>query len=147
MLVAQSWPTLCHPMESDSSVRQAPLSREFSRQEYWKWSQLSRVWLFVSPQTVPHQDPLSMDSSAKNTGVGCDSLLQGNFPTQGLNPGLPHCRQTLYRLSHKGSPLLPKTHLTSHSRMSGSRKMTTPSWLSRPLRPFLYSSGYSCHLF
>ena len=36
----------------------------------------------------------------KNTGVGCHSLLQEIFPTQGLNPGLPHCRQTLYRLSH-----------------------------------------------
>ena len=36
----------------------------------------------------------------KNTGVGCHFLLQGIFPTQGLNPGLLHCRQTLYRLSH-----------------------------------------------
>ena len=32
------------------------------------------------------------------------SLLQGMFPTQGLNPGLQHCRQILYQLSHKGSP-------------------------------------------
>ena len=32
------------------------------------------------------------------------SLLQGIFSTQGLNPGLPHCRQILYQLSHKGSP-------------------------------------------
>ena len=32
------------------------------------------------------------------------SLLQGIFPTQGLNPGLPHCGQILYQLSHKGSP-------------------------------------------
>jgi len=32
------------------------------------------------------------------------SLLQVIFPTQGLNPGLPHCRQILYLLSHKGSP-------------------------------------------
>ncbi|KAM7227273.1 hypothetical protein CapIbe_021686, partial [Capra ibex] len=31
-------------------------------------------------------------------------LLQGIFPTQGLNPGLPHCRQTLNHLSHQGSP-------------------------------------------
>jgi len=29
---------------------------------------------------------------------------RGIFPTQGLNPGLPHCRQILYQLSHKGSP-------------------------------------------
>ena len=35
---------------------------------------------------------------------GCHFLLQGISPTQGLNPGLPHCRQTLYRLSHQGSP-------------------------------------------
>ena len=33
----------------------------------------------------------------------CHALLQGIFPTQGLNLGLPHCRQTLYRLSHQGS--------------------------------------------
>ena len=31
------------------------------------------------------------------------SFLQGIFPTQGSNPGLPHCRQTLYHLSHQGS--------------------------------------------
>ena len=39
------------------------------------------------------------NSSGKNTGVGCHSLLQGIFPTQGLNPGFPHCRQILYHLS------------------------------------------------
>ena len=44
------------------------------------------------------------DFPDKNTGVGCHFLLQGNFPTQGSNPGLPHYRQTLYHLSHKGSP-------------------------------------------
>ena len=39
---------------------------------------------------------------------GCHSLLQGIFPTQGLNPGLLHCRQILYCLSHQGSPLVCK---------------------------------------
>ena len=43
------------------------------------------------------------DSPGKSTGVGCHFLLQEIFPTQALNPGLPHCRQTLYHLSHKGS--------------------------------------------
>ena len=38
---------------------------------------------------------------SKNTGMRCQSLLQGIFLTQGLNPGLPHCRQILYRLSHQ----------------------------------------------
>ena len=44
------------------------------------------------------------DSPGKNTGVGCLALLQGIFPTQGLNPSLPHCRWILYHLSHQGSP-------------------------------------------
>ena len=44
------------------------------------------------------------DSSGKNTGVGCHSLLQRIFPIQGSNPGLPHCRRILYHLSHQGSP-------------------------------------------
>ena len=43
------------------------------------------------------------DSPGKNTGVGSFSLLQGIFPTQGLNPGFPHCRQILYQLSYQGS--------------------------------------------
>ena len=50
-----------------------------------------------------------MDVSGQNTGVGSPSLLQGLFPTQGLNPGLLHCSgvrggEILYQLSHKGSP-------------------------------------------
>ena len=44
------------------------------------------------------------DFPDKNTGVGCHFLFQELFPTQGLNLDLPHCRQTLYRLSHQGSP-------------------------------------------
>ena len=41
------------------------------------------------------------NSPGQNTGVGSLSLLQGVFPTQGSNPGLPLCRQILYQLSHK----------------------------------------------
>ena len=44
--------------------------------------------------------------------------------------------------------VLSKAHLTSHSRMSGSRWVITPLWLSGSWRSFLYSSSvYSCHLF
>ena len=42
----------------------------------------------------------SWDFPGKNTGLGCHFLLQGVFLTQGLNPGLPHCSQILYHLSH-----------------------------------------------
>ena len=44
------------------------------------------------------------DSLGQNTGVGSLFLLQGIFPTQGSNQGLPRCRWILYQLSHKGSP-------------------------------------------
>ena len=42
----------------------------------------------------------------KNTGVGCHGLRLGIFPTQGSNPGLLHCRQVLYCLSHQGNSLV-----------------------------------------
>ena len=44
------------------------------------------------------------NSAGQNTGVSSCSLLQGIFPTQGSNPGLPQCRWILYHLSHQGSP-------------------------------------------
>ena len=51
------------------------------------------------------------NSLGQNTGVGSLSLLQGIFPTQGTNPGLPHCRWILYQLSYQGSPKrLAKEH-------------------------------------
>ncbi|KAB0354539.1 hypothetical protein FD755_023077 [Muntiacus reevesi] len=43
------------------------------------------------------------DTPGKNTGVGCHCPLQGIYPTQRLNPGLRHCRQILYHLSHQGN--------------------------------------------
>ena len=46
------------------------------------------------------------NSPSQNTGVGSLYLLQGIFPTQGSNPDLPHCRQILYQLTHKGRPVL-----------------------------------------
>ena len=44
-------------------------------------------------------DVIKWDFPGKSTGVGCHFLLQRIFPTQGSNPGLPHCRQTFYPLS------------------------------------------------
>ena len=60
----------------------------------------SSVLAWKIPWTVTHQAPLSMGSLHKNTGVGCYALLQEIFPTRGSNPGLSHCRQILYPLSH-----------------------------------------------
>ena len=74
----------------------------------WKWKgqvkSLSRVWLFMTPWTVARRAPLSMGFPGKNTIVGCHAFLQGIFPTQGSNSGLPHWRWILYHLSYQGSP-------------------------------------------
>ena len=59
----------------------------------WKWKSLSLV------QLCPWNSP------GQNTWVGNLPLLQGILPTQGSNPGLPHCGRILYQLSHKGSSI------------------------------------------
>ena len=53
--------------------------------------------------------------------MGSLSLFQGTFPTQGSNPGLPHCRWILYQLSHKGGPRIPEwVFFSSGSSLPGS---------------------------
>ena len=71
------------------------------------WS-CSHVQLCDPVDCSPPGSSVHGDSPGKSTGVGCHALLQGVFPTQGLNPDLPHCRQILYRLSHQGSPRIPE---------------------------------------
>ena len=70
-----------------------------------KVKQVLKVKVKVAQSGPTLYDPYSpRNSPGQNTGVGILSLLQGIFQTQGSNPGLPHCRQILYQLSHKGSP-------------------------------------------
>ena len=76
----------------------------------------------------------------------CWHIEYGTLTASGLrilntSAGIPWPLLALFIL------MLPKAHLTSLSRMSGSRWVTTPSWLAGSLRPFLYSSVYSYHLF
>ena len=54
------------------------------------------LWSHGLYSTIPWNPP------GQNTAVGSRSPLQGIFPTQGLNSGLPHCRQILYQLNHQG---------------------------------------------
>ena len=67
-----------------------------------KWKSESRA--VMSDSLWPHGLYSPWNSPGQNTGVGSLSLLQWIFPTQGLNPGLSHCRQIFYQLSHKKSP-------------------------------------------
>ena len=69
----------------------------------WKWS-YSVMSSSLQPHRLWHIWPLyPWNSLGKNTRLGCHFLLQGLFLTQVLNPGLPHCGQVLYCLSHQGS--------------------------------------------
>ena len=55
----------------------------------------------MSDSLQPHELSSPWNSPGQNTGVGSLSLLQGIFPTQESNPGLPDCRRILYQLSHR----------------------------------------------
>ena len=72
------------------------------------WCSESESLSVVCSSLQPHQLHSPRNSPGQNIGVGSLSLLQGILPTQGSNPGLSHCRWrwALYRLSHKGSPML-----------------------------------------
>ena len=99
---------ICYISESSSSIfPQKHLGHSLLPRKQWKVKvrSPSHVWLFVTPRTVAYQAPPSMGfSPGKSAGVDCHFLLQEIFPTQESNPGLPHCRQMLYRLSHQRSP-------------------------------------------
>ena len=64
----------------------------------------SRPTLWNRMDCSPSGSSVHGDFPSKNTGMVCHALFQEIFPTQESNPGLPHCRQILYRLSHQGSP-------------------------------------------
>ena len=68
-----------------------------------KWSEV-KVAQSCPTLCDPHGLYSPWNSPGQNTEVGSLSLLQGIFPTQGSNPGLPHCRQILYQLSYQESP-------------------------------------------
>ena len=89
---------------------QAPLSMGFHRQENWNQLLLPSPCESKSESRSVMSESLQLhglyspgNSPGQDTGVGSPSLLQWIFSTQGLNPGLPHCRRILYLLSHHGS--------------------------------------------
>ena len=61
---------------------------------------LSHVRLFATPWTVAYQDPPAMGFSRQEYWSGLPFPSPGDPPYPGIKPGFPHCRQTLYRLSH-----------------------------------------------
>ena len=82
-----------------------PLSLSFFLTAAWCQNVFSRSVMSDSCNPMDCSPPgSSVHCPSNNTGVGCH-LLHGIFPTQGLNPSVPHCRQILYHLSHQRSPV------------------------------------------
>ena len=79
-----------------------------------KYTTLVKMLVLVAQLCLTLCDPVNCsppvlcpwNSPGKNTGMGSHSLLQWVFPIQGSNPDLPHCRQILYRLSHRWGMLI-----------------------------------------
>ena len=82
----------------------------------------------MSDSLQPHGLYSPWNSPGQNTGVGSLSLLQGVFPTQGSNPGLPHCRQILY-LDYVNEWIWPRVFLL------GSGYSGTYQWPPSPRAP------------
>ena len=107
-----------------------------------------RVWVKVSqscPTLCHPMDCSPWSSPGQNTGVCSLSLLQGIFPNQGSNPGLPPCRQILYQFSHKGTPrILGWAAYPFSSRSSWPRNWTGVSALQADSLPpwYKYTNGW-----
>ena len=85
----------------------------------------------MSDSLGPHRLYSPWYSPGQNTGMGSLSLLQGIIPTQGSNPGLPHCRWILYQLSHRGCPrILEWVADPFSSGCSQPRNWTGVSWIA-----------------
>ena len=96
-------------VHSSSSV----IPSVFSQLSPLKWSEVTQSCLTLCDHMYCSLPGSSVHGifPGKNTGMGCHFLPQEIFPAKGLNLGLPHCRQTLYCLSHQGSLCLKKIRL------------------------------------
>ena len=95
-----------------------------------KWSEVAQSCptLCDPLDCSPPGSSVHGDSPGKNTGVGCHALLQGIFPTQGSNPGLPHCRWSLSCLSYQGSPRI--LEWVAYPFSKGSSQPRNQTWIS-----------------
>ena len=110
MKAAQSYPTLCKPM--DCTVHGILEARIL------EWVAFPFFRGSSNPGFEPRSPALQMDTlpaepqeKPKNTGVGSLSLLQGIFPAQESNWGLLHCRRILYQLSYQRSVIGVNTYI------------------------------------
>ena len=133
---------LCDPMDCSPDRLQATWTGSSvhgdSPKEYWSGLPRLPSGDLPSPGIEPRSPALQADSlpaeppgKPMNTGVDSLSLLQGNFPTLELNPGLLHCRSILYQLSYQGSP---KTPISIHNNGQNKQKIRKCRTYRKPTR-------------
>ena len=115
--------------------RRKAMSKNAQKEKKEKWS---RSVMSDSLRPHGHQAPPSMGFSRQEYWSGLPFPSPRNFPTQGLNPGLPHCRQTLYCLSHQGSQV---QFLGRELRSCFKPQLTATSWRSKVLLESIAGDG------
>ena len=160
------WVAICFSRESSqpgiksvSPVSPALAGRFFNTSTTWEVF-IHELCLAAQycPTLIDYSPPGSSvhgDFPGKNIGLGCHALLQGIFPIQGSNPGLPHGRQILYHLSQQGSPRILQWVAYPLSRGNfdpgiepGSPALEADSLPAELPRkpPFIHSSVYICQI-
>ena len=118
----------------------ASLWNEYNFVVVWPFFAIGLLWDWYENWPFPVLWPLL--SFQSGWYIECSTFTATSFRIWNSSAGIPSPPLALFVV------LLPKAHLTSHSRMSGSRWMITPSWLSGSLKLFLFSSSvYYCHIF
>ena len=107
---------------------------------------LNILWHHISSALewkLTFSSPVATAEFSKFAGIiECSTFTASSFRIWNSSTGIPSLPLVLFIV------MLPKAHLTLHSRMSGSRWVITPSWFSESWRSFSYTSSvYSCHLF
>ena len=101
-------------VDGQTKYVQCSWRRSYFRKHFWSWWYLNWAWenekglnkdeSEVAQSCLTLCNPMDCSLSGSSIHGIFHFFLQGIFPTQELNPGLPHCRQTLYCLSHQESP-------------------------------------------
>ena len=100
---------------TESSIEEDGVKREVAHaniiwKKVWKYMKVKAAQsgpTFRTPWTIQSMEFSRSEYWSVPRILGSLSLLQGIFPTQGSNPGLLHCRQFLYSLSHHTSFIFP----------------------------------------
>ena len=119
------WAAICGVAQSQTRLKRLSSSKQL---KLWGKIEVKKLKSLQSHGLGPVRLLCPWNSPGKNNWVGGHFFLQGIFPTQGWNPGLPHCRRILYQLSHQGSPK-SLHHMSERKGIHSVRESVYTVWL------------------